>query len=46
MITVLSLKSRQRIYAEFGTFREGDQAASKLLPGFTIDVTEALSQKP
>jgi Uma2 family endonuclease len=45
-ITVLLLKSRQRIYAEFGTFREGDQAASKLLPGFTIDVTAALSQKP
>lgn len=45
-ITVLVLKSKQRTYVEFGTFRKGQQAASKLLRGFAIDVTEALSQKP
>jgi Uma2 family endonuclease len=45
-ITVLVLKSRQRIYVEFGTFGPGERAASKLLPGFVVDVTEALSQKP
>jgi Uma2 family endonuclease len=46
LITVLVLKSRQRIYTEFGTFRKGEHAASKLLPGFKVDVTVALSQKP
>jgi Uma2 family endonuclease len=45
-ITVLVLKSRQRAYTEFGVFRKGTTAASKLLPGFTVDVTTALSQKP
>ncbi len=45
-ITVLTLKSRQKTYAEFGRFRKGDHAASNLLPGFTVDVTVALSQKP
>jgi Uma2 family endonuclease len=46
LISVLVLKSRQRIYAEFGTFRKGERATSKLLRGFGVDVTEALSQKP
>jgi Uma2 family endonuclease len=46
LITVLVLKSRQKIYAEFGTFRKGELAASKLLRGFTVDVTTTLSQKP
>ncbi len=46
LITVLVLKSRQKIYAEFGTFRKGQRPMSKLLRGFTVDVTEALSQKP
>ena len=46
LITVLALKSRQKVYAEFGTFRNGEQAASKLLTGFSVDVTVALSQKP
>jgi Uma2 family endonuclease len=46
VITVLVLKSRQKTYAEFGTFRKGERAASKLLGGFTVDVSEALTQKP
>ena len=46
LITVLVLKSRQKIYSEFGTFRNGELAASKLLRGFTVDVTTTLSQKP
>jgi Uma2 family endonuclease len=45
-ITVLVLRSRQRVYTEFGVFRKVTTAASKLLPGFTVDVTTALSQKP
>ena len=46
LITVLVLKSRQKIYAEFDTFHKGQRATSKLLRGFGVDVTEALSQKP
>ena len=45
-ITVLVLKGRSKIYSEFGIFRKGQQAASKLLAGFTIDVTEVFSQGP
>jgi Uma2 family endonuclease len=45
-ITVLVLKSRQREYTEFGVFRQGKVAVSKLLAGFSVDVTTALSQKP
>jgi Uma2 family endonuclease len=45
-ITVLVLRPRQRAYTEFGVFRKAAQAASKRLPGFTIDVTTAFSQKP
>jgi Uma2 family endonuclease len=45
-ITVLVLKGRSKTYAELGTFRKGQRASSKLLPGFTVDVTEALSQEP
>jgi len=45
-ITVLTLKTRQKTYTEFGAFRKGTRAASKLLPGFMVDVTQALSQKP
>ncbi len=45
-ITVLVLKSRQRAYTDFGVFRKGTTATSKLLSGFKIDVTTALSQKP
>jgi Uma2 family endonuclease len=45
-ITVLVLKGKQRTYTEFGTFKKGQRAASKLLPGFSVDVKEALSQVP
>ena len=45
-ITVLVLRSRQREYTDFGVFRKGTKAVSKVLSGFTIDVTTALSQKP
>jgi Uma2 family endonuclease len=45
-ITVLALRSRQREYTEFGVFRRGTKAGSKMLSGFTVDVTTALSQKP
>ena len=45
LITVFVLKSRQRIYGEFGTFRKGELAASKLLRGFTVDVTEDVDTK-
>jgi Uma2 family endonuclease len=44
--TVVVLKSRQKIYAELGIFHKGERAASELLPGFKVDVTVALSQKP
>jgi Uma2 family endonuclease len=45
-ITVLVLKPRRKTYSEHGTFRKGTRAASKLLPGFSVDVTEALTQRP
>ena len=45
-ITVLVLKPRRKTYAEHGTFPKGERAASKLLPGFSVDVTEALSPRP
>jgi Uma2 family endonuclease len=45
-ITVLYLKARQRKYGLHGEFPRGSQAASKSLPGFVIDVSAALSQKP
>ncbi len=45
-ITVFVLKPRRKTYVEHGTFRKGQRAASKLLPGFTVDVTAAITQKP
>ena len=45
-ITVLVLRGRSKTYTEFGIFRKGQQATSKLLPGFTVDVTAAFSQQP
>jgi Uma2 family endonuclease len=45
-ITVLVLKARQKTYTKLGTFSRGTRATSKVLGGFTVDVTEALSQKP
>jgi Uma2 family endonuclease len=45
-ITVLVQKPKSKPYTEHGRFPKGTKAASKLLPGFTVDVTTALSQKP
>ncbi len=45
-ITVLVLKPRKKTYAEHGVFAKGDRATSKLLPGFSVDVTTAVTQKP
>ncbi len=45
-ITVFVLKPRRRSYVEHGTFQKGERAASRLLPGFSVDVTETLSQTP
>jgi Uma2 family endonuclease len=45
-ITIFVLKSRRRTYVEHGVFRKGGAATSQVLPGFSIDVTEAISQKP
>ena len=44
-ITVLVLKPRQKTYTEHGP-SQGTRATSKLLPGFSVDVTTALTQKP
>jgi Uma2 family endonuclease len=45
-ITVLVLKPRKRTYVEHGVFAKGDRATSKLLPGLSVDVTTAVTQKP
>jgi Uma2 family endonuclease len=45
-ITVFVLKARQRKYGVYGAFCKGMTAGSKTLPGFAIDVSTALSQKP
>jgi Uma2 family endonuclease len=45
-ITVLVKKAKEERYTVYGRFPKGTQAASKLLRGFTVDVTEAISQKP
>jgi Uma2 family endonuclease len=45
-ITVLVLKARQKTYTEHGVFAKGTRATSKLLPGFSVDVTTAVTQKP
>jgi Uma2 family endonuclease len=42
-ITVLVRKSREKVYSVHGVFPRGTKATSKLLPGFAIDVTDALS---
>ncbi len=44
-ITIFVLRPRRKSYVEHGTFRKGERAASKLLPGFEVDVTETFSQK-
>jgi Uma2 family endonuclease len=45
-ITIFVLKPRRRTYIEHGVFRKGERAASRLLPGFSVDVAETVSQKP
>jgi len=45
-ITVLVKKTKERTYTEHGRFPKGTRAVSKLLPGFSVEVTEALSQRP
>jgi len=45
-ITVLVNKTKDKTYTEHGVYTMGTKAESKLLRGFTIDVTEALSQRP
>jgi Uma2 family endonuclease len=45
-ITVLTLKPRAKSYVLHGIFGKGTRATSKLLPGFSVDVTTALEQKP
>jgi Uma2 family endonuclease len=43
-ITVLTLDGQT--YVVHGEFKRGEQATSKLLPGFVVDVTSALTAKP
>jgi Uma2 family endonuclease len=45
-ITVLVLKPRRKTYVEHGVFAKGTRATSKILPGFSVDVTTAVTQKP
>lgn len=45
-ITVLRLKRKEKTYVEHGVFHRGERASSRLLAGFSVDVTEALDQKP
>jgi Uma2 family endonuclease len=42
-ITVLALEGAE--YTEHGVFARGEQATSRLLPGFAVDVTEAFAPK-
>jgi Uma2 family endonuclease len=44
-ITVLALGPRRKTYFEHGVFRKDTRAESKLLPGFTVDVTAVLAAK-
>jgi hypothetical protein len=34
------------MYTELDTFKKGELASSRLLTGFTVNLTEALSQEP
>jgi Uma2 family endonuclease len=45
-ITILFLKPRQKTYTKLRTFPQGTRAVSRLLDGFSVDVTAALSQRP
>jgi Uma2 family endonuclease len=45
-ITIFVLRPRRKTYVEHRTFRKGELAASKVLPGFGVDVAVTLDQKP
>jgi Uma2 family endonuclease len=45
-ITVIVLKPRRKTYVEHGVYSKGERAESKLLPGFGVDVTTTLTQRP
>jgi Uma2 family endonuclease len=45
-ITVFVLRPRRKTYVEHGTFAKGQRAGSVVLPGFEVDVTTVLEQKP
>ncbi|MHB1561320.1 MAG: Uma2 family endonuclease [Isosphaeraceae bacterium] len=45
-ITVFVLRPRRKTYVEHGRFAKGQRATSQVLPGFEVDVTVALEQKP
>jgi Uma2 family endonuclease len=45
-ITVFVLKHRRKSYVEHGTFAKGTRATSKILPGFSVDVSETFSRRP
>jgi hypothetical protein len=46
MGSVENFDGKQKTYTELGTFQKGKHATSELLAGFTVNVTEALSQEP
>ena len=45
-ITVLVLDPGETLYREHGRFSSGSRATSVLLPGFSVDVAVAITQKP
>ncbi len=45
-ITVYVLRPRRKTYAEHGVFAKGTHATSLVLPGFEVNVTTALEQRP
>jgi Uma2 family endonuclease len=45
-ITVLVLKGKTKTYSKRGKFHNRQRAASELLSGFSVDVTEVLPQQP
>ncbi len=42
---IIVLRLEQATYIEHGSFAKGDQATSALLPGFAVDVAEALAPR-
>ena len=45
-ITVYVLRPRKKSYIEHGVFHKDERATSRILAGFSVDVTEALEQRP